>query len=141
MPLYTTHKPTVRQKHPTNKSKIFCRRPSMRWGRGGKVSCLMHSGHTGQHTKPPSGYHPSNLFMAKHAICQWSWNIGPIGPSAMEHGFEASRKGPTNPTGRVGRMEGKILPQCQDLQGQNKMMARQEDQAERIQTWRQGIII
>ena len=66
---------------------------------------------------------------------------GPLGHPAMEHGFEASRKGPTNPTSRVGRMEGESLPQCQDLQGQNKMMARQEDQAEGIQTRRLGIII
>ena len=54
----------------------------------------------------------------------------------MEHGFEASRKESTNLTGRVGRVEREGLSQCQDLQRQNKMMARQEDQAEGIQTRR-----
>ena len=38
----------------------------------GKVSCLMHSGHKGQHTRPPSECPHFSLSMAKHAICQWS---------------------------------------------------------------------
>ena len=60
----------------------------------------------------------------------------PLGHPAMEHGFEVSQKESTDPTGRVGRVERQGLPQCQDLQGQNKKMARQEDQAEEIQTRR-----
>ena len=36
-------------------------------------------------------------------------------------------------------MEGKSLPQCQDLQGQNQEMARQENQTQGIQDRRQGI--
>ena len=54
----------------------------------------------------------------------------------MEHGLNASHKEPTDPTGSVGRVEREGLPQCQDLQRQNKKMARQEDQAEGIQTRR-----
>ena len=49
---HTNLNPAVRQKLQINKSKISCRRQSMTWGRDGRTSFLMHSGHTGQLIKP-----------------------------------------------------------------------------------------
>jgi hypothetical protein len=43
----TILKQTVKQRPPTNRSKISCRRRSMRWEKIGKTNYLMHFGHTG----------------------------------------------------------------------------------------------
>ena len=37
----------------------------------------MHSGHTEQHLKHPWVCRPLELFMPKHATCQWNWSIEP----------------------------------------------------------------
>ena len=42
----------VKQRLPTSKSRIFFRKQLMRWEQHGKTSYPMHSGHTGQHTRP-----------------------------------------------------------------------------------------
>ena len=87
--------------------------------------------------KTPIGMSPFQLVYGKNMPSASGTRAqSPLGHPAMEHGFEASRKESTNSTGRIGSMEREGLPQCQDLQRQNKMMARQEDQAEGIQTRR-----
>ena len=39
---------------------------------------MMHYGHTKRHTRCPKACHRINLYMEKHAICLWSWSLGPI---------------------------------------------------------------
>ena len=41
----------------------------------------MHSGHTGQHTKPPLACHHSSQFMGRVATCLLSWSIELTGQS------------------------------------------------------------
>ena len=130
LPPHITHKPAVKHKRPINKSKTFCKRPSTRWGKDGKVNCQMHSGHTRQHINPYRNVTLPTCLRQNMPSASRVGTQGPLGHPAMEHGFEASQKEPTNPTGRVWRMDGEGLPQCQNLQGQNKTMARQKDQAE-----------
>jgi hypothetical protein len=40
--LHTTLRQVAKQKHDTNKLRIFCRRWSTRWGLHGRIDCLMH---------------------------------------------------------------------------------------------------
>ena len=46
-------------------------------GRTGLKGLKMHSGRIEQHLKHPWVCRPLELFMAKHAICQWNWSIEP----------------------------------------------------------------
>jgi hypothetical protein len=50
-----------RQKRATNKSRTFYRSLSMRWGRHGRTSYLMHFGHIGLLIRRPSACHHTNL--------------------------------------------------------------------------------
>jgi hypothetical protein len=51
--LHTTPKQAVKLKHQTSRSRTFCKRPWMRWGRNGSNSCMMHYGRTERHTRRP----------------------------------------------------------------------------------------
>ena len=58
-------------------------------GKGWKTSFLMHSGHTGQLTRPPLECHHISCSMGRVATCQLSLNIELTGPSRT--GISTSR--------------------------------------------------
>ena len=58
--LHTTLKQVAKQKHRTNKSRIFCRRWSTRWRLHGRIDYPMHYGLTERPTKHHLGCHHIN---------------------------------------------------------------------------------
>jgi len=60
------HPQTSGQVETTNKQiKNILQKTVKRWGQLGRTGFMMHSEHTGQHTKQPSGCHPINLSIEK----------------------------------------------------------------------------
>ena len=59
----------AKQRLPTRKSRIFFRKHSMRWEQHGRTSYPMHSGHTGQHTRPQLECPRTNWCTGRLATC------------------------------------------------------------------------
>jgi hypothetical protein len=66
--LHITLRQVAKQKHKTNKSRIFCRRRSTRWGLHGRIDYPMHYGLTEWPTKHHLGCHHTNLSMGRPVI-------------------------------------------------------------------------
>jgi hypothetical protein len=67
------HPQTSGQAEMSNKQiKNILQKWLMRWGKAGRTSYLMHFGHTGQLTKPPSACHHTNSFIEKVVTYQSS---------------------------------------------------------------------
>ena len=72
--LHTTLRQVANQKHWTNRSRIFCRRRSMRWGLHRKIDYLMHYGPTEWRIKHHLGCHHINWSMETPVIYLLSLN-------------------------------------------------------------------